>query len=388
MGFKLKIIVIFLFCNTIFGQEIATIQKIKINSKILNQEREILIYTPQSYTENTLVFYDVIYVFDAQNREFFDFTHAAISFISNATKKYIVVGITSPYIENLDYARNNDMLPLPKHENQKEFYNGYNGNADNFLNYIKNEVMPFVNSNFRTRPYNLAIGHSLSASFILYSMFKEPNLFNDYFAISPNLAYDKESLATMFLDFNSQNINNQTFLYLSNANEGENYWKEWLTARNKVYSFLEKTKDLDQINVVIKKFPNETHWSTFAPSFIAGFSEYFKYLENKKIKYSDETYEITLLVKVLNKDDEVFVTGNQKALGDWNPNSIKMNYKSEFEREINLKVKTPLELKFTRGSWETEGLVKNINDYVNLYINPIKQHKFEFEILEWADQME
>ena len=76
------------------GQEIARVENIKINSKELQQEREILIYTPQSYNENLYSSYDVIYVFDAHAREFFDYVHSIISFLSNTYKKFIVVGIT------------------------------------------------------------------------------------------------------------------------------------------------------------------------------------------------------------------------------------------------------------------------------------------------------
>jgi len=42
----------FLFLVSSKAQEIAKIENIKINSKELQQEREILIYTPQSYNEN------------------------------------------------------------------------------------------------------------------------------------------------------------------------------------------------------------------------------------------------------------------------------------------------------------------------------------------------
>lgn len=386
---QLTIIILFLLINnSMFGQEIAKTAQIRIDSKALNQQREILVYTPQNYDENTLVPYDVIYVFDSQNREFFDFTHSVISFISNATKKYIVVGITSPYIETLDYARNNDLLPVMETADYKKRYGKYSGNADNFLNYVKYEVVPYIESNYRTRSNRTAVGHSLSASFILYSMFKEPNLFNDYFAISPNFAYDNERIATALMNFDYQKIKEKTFLYISNANEGINYWKDWKPARDNVYSFLENSKNLEKINFVIKSFPDKTHWSTFSTSLTFGLTEYFNYLDNKKVEFSKETYEITLRVRVPNNEDDVYVTGNQISLGNWNPASIKMKRISGYEREVSVKIHSPSELKFTRGTWETEGEVKNNGGFNNVIINPEKQSTFEFEIVEWVDKME
>lgn len=388
MAFKKVIIfVLFLLGNCVLAQQIANIEKIKIDSKELNQEREILVYTPQSYNENTLVSYDVIYVFDVQNREFFDFTHSVISFLSNTTKKYIIVGIISPYFEKLDYVRNNDMLPILETNKSKKRYGKYSGNADNFLKYIKGEVIPYIENNYRTHSNKVAIGHSLSASLILRSIFREPNLFNDYLAISPNFAFDNERLATKLIDFDYQKIKDQTFLYTSNANEGINYWKEWKPARNKIYSFFENSNNLNTINFLKKEFPNETHWSTFPPSLTFGLTEYFKYLEKKEIKFSEETYEITIELKVTDKMDEVYIAGNQLSLGNWNPGLIKMKNKSDFEREITIKIKMPLELKFTRGTWENQGLVKNMGGFENIRLNPQDKKVFKFEIVEWADTM-
>ena len=44
------------------------------------------------------------------------------------------------------------------------------GNAEVFLAYVKNEVVPFIESNYRTLPERTAIGHSLGASFLIYTM--------------------------------------------------------------------------------------------------------------------------------------------------------------------------------------------------------------------------
>jgi hypothetical protein len=63
-----------------------------------------------------------------------------------------------------------------------------------------------------------------------------------------------------------------------------------------------------------------------------------------------------------------------------------MNYKSAFERELKLKVHSPVILKFTRGSWETEGVVKFNDGLENIYLDSKEQDRFEFEILQWIDK--
>ena len=376
----------FLAFNYIQSQEMPTIKQISSDSKQLNQQRHILIYTPNYYEESSLTHYEVIYVFDAQSREFFDLVHSLLSFMA-PSKQYIVVGIMSTYIESLDYSRNNDMLPSPLNEDPKTFYNGYSGNADNFLGYIQKEVIPYMESNYRTKQGRIAVGHSLSASFILYSMFKSPNLFNVYFAISPNFAFDKERMVNEFKQFDYQNLVNKNFLFLSNADEGINYWKEWLPARNKVYEFLKNSVPSEKLTTIIKEFPEESHWPTFAPSLMYGMKVYFNMSDEFLPNPSKETFEVTINLTVPDKDDNVYITGNQDVLGNWNPQAVKMERKSDFIRELTIKIHAPAEIKFTRGSWDTEGEVKLNGGLGNIYINPEKTTSFNFEILGWADKM-
>ena len=382
---KLIFIIIAIICNSIVcAQKNAEIKNITIDSKELNQQRKILIYTPQGYDELTLQTYDVVYVFDVQNREFFDLTHSIIPFL-NMQKKFIVVGISSPYNEMLNYSRQNDFLPVPLNVNPKEFFGGLEGNADNFMKYIKNEVIPYVEINYRTKSRRVAVGHSLSASFVLYSFVKNPTIFNDYIAISPNFAYDKERLADEIIDFDYKRLTAEKFLYISNADEGTTYWQEWRPAREKVYDFL-KTDSLPNLKYVIEDFSNYEHWESFLPSLQIALKEYFPFLDEQESKYSTKKrYEVTISVKVPNKEDELYIVGNQPSFGDWQPEKVKMLRKSDFLREIKLQVFAPAVFKFTRGSWETEEMIKN-HDNSNIYFDPTKQNIFECEIETWTDE--
>lgn len=369
------------------AQSIARVENKKIQSKALNQEREILIYTPVDYDWRVNEYFNVIYVFDSQNREFFDYTSSIISFLSNNSKSYILVGITSPYNEKLDYARNNDLLPILETEDSKNRYGKYSGNADNFLEFVSNEVMPFVNDNYRTINQNVAVGHSLSASFILYSLVKKPNLFTSYIAISPNLAYDNEILAQQLIDCDYSKINNLTYLYLSNADEGVDYWKEWKPAREKVYSFFNANLKNENILVNIVKYPTNNHWNTFPPSLNNALEYYLKNVsEQQDNQLSKDFFETTIRVKVPNETDTIFITGNQLNLGDWNPNKIEMKKISGFEREISLKLKSPAQFKFTKGSWDSE--LQVVGTYNNVIIKPETKKEFVFVIEKSFDEDE
>ena len=76
----------------------------------------------------------------------------------------------------------------------------------------------------------------------------------------------------------------------------------------------------------------------------------------------------TIKVIVPNKTDEIFITGNQDALGDWNPGSVKMTKTSDFEREITVDLNYPAEFKFTKGDWNSEGIIERLDNNPNLKI--------------------
>ena len=382
MKLKNYLIAIFTICYLqINAQSIARVESKKIQSKFLKQEREILVYTPIDYDWRVNEYFDVIYVFDSQNREFFDYTSSIISFLPNNEKSYIVVGITSPFNEELNYGRNNDLLPILTTEDSKKRYGTYSGNANNFLEYLSNEVVSFVDKNYRTLNTKIAVGHSLSASFLLYSILEKPNLFSNYIAISPNLAYDNDFLTQELKSFDYSKIKNNTFLYLSNADEGIDYWKEWKPAREKLYAFYNNELKTKNITIKINSYPTNNHLNTFPPSLNDAFEFYFKNVDQKKEEEnSNQFFKTKIRLKVQNKSDTIYITGNQKSLGDWNPDKIKMNKVSEFEREIVLKLQSPAQFKFTKGNWESQLQINGTYDKVT--IKPETKQEYEFKIAE------
>lgn len=101
--------------------------------------------------------------------------------------------------------------------------------------------------------------------------------------------------------------------------------------------------------------------------------------------FSDETYNVTFVVKVPNKTDEVYITGNQVELGNWNPNKIKLDKKSAYERTITLKLHTPAKFKFTKGNWDNQAEVVGIEkgNNISLEENLKNNTKTKYEIKNW-----
>ena len=67
----------------------------------------------------------------------------------------------------------------------------HSGGAAPFLEFLRHELIPLVDANYRTDPGNRTImGHSYGALFALYAMFHPPHLFQRYIASGPSLWWD------------------------------------------------------------------------------------------------------------------------------------------------------------------------------------------------------
>lgn len=96
----------------------------------------------------------------------------------------------------------------------------------------------------------------------------------------------------------------------------------------------------------------------------------------------------SIKVLVPNKSDDVYIVGNQKNLGNWQPNKVKMNRVSDYERIIELDLTYPAEYKFTRGKWESEAIITKLYGQPNFILNDQPKERLEYNIQGWTDNIE
>ncbi|MBN2215299.1 MAG: alpha/beta hydrolase [Bacteroidales bacterium] len=274
-----------IFPSLIYSQRI---DSLNIYSKIFDKERRILIYTPGEYDKKPDSGYEVIYVFDAQAREYFDIIHSSLSFLNSSLFPMIVVGIVS---EN----RNKDFLPRNEYPETYEEYNGNLGDADKFIGYLDNELIPYIEKNYRTLPRRISIGHSNGATFITYCLLKNPAIFDAYIAISPNYGYDKEQLVKRIEKFDPGQLKSVKFMYMCISNEGD----EWTSAKKKVISSLKSRSFKDKIIIVNQDFSATcNHMTVYPTGVINGLKNYLDYQffnVNNLIAYYSELYDKKLI---------------------------------------------------------------------------------------------
>jgi len=246
------------FTNIAFTQKI---EKIKLKGEKNFGKRELLIYTPIEYFDQSRSF-EVVYVLDAQNREFFDAVHTTIAFQSYGLRPMIVVGIASPY-------RNIDFLPKNIHSETFQEQYGELGGADDFSDFIENSVIPYVDKNYRTIPTKIGIGYSNGGTFMNYNMFKKPELFDVIFSIDANFNYDKGQLVNLIKN-QSTFKNSLDFYYTCQTRNGDS-WIE-----NSI-EFNESLKTLTDMHIVQEFFESESHASVFQQGVMNAFKAYYKF---------------------------------------------------------------------------------------------------------------
>jgi predicted alpha/beta superfamily hydrolase len=165
-------------------------------SQVFGEERTVLISLPADYETSEKV-YPVLYQLDGEKDVFFQ-SVSTIWYLSEMAGKipgYIIVGI-----ENTN--RNRDF--------------GQGGHE--FHRFIQEDLIPFINFQYRTNDFKILCGQSASSVFAFQSFVNNPYLFNMYILISFGCS---EASKVFFQNAiaNSQDIPDiqNTFFFFTNA---------------------------------------------------------------------------------------------------------------------------------------------------------------------------
>lgn len=206
--------------------------------------------------------------------------HSTIQFFGGQEFGFIVVGIESPYNREKNQSRNKDFLPTATNPETIANYPDAGG-ADSFLSYVKTEVVPFIDSNYRTLPEKVAVGHSNGGTLISYSMLTDPDFFDAYIAISPNYSYDDGQMVKRFSKLDPKTIKTEKFVFISHSNENiktSERWTGWAESNQKIVEMLNSDKFKTTIYLETKDFSaTENHGTTFPIGAFYGLKSFIDY---------------------------------------------------------------------------------------------------------------
>ena len=151
-------------------------------SQSLNEKRPIIISLPSGYEKGNSN-YPVLYLTDGLQNIWHALGTIEVLTRTGSMPPVIVVGI-----ESLD--RNRDFSPT---ENKNS---PGSGGGPKYLEFMEKELIPFIDSNYRTQPFRILEGHSMGGLFAAYALMEKPKLFNAYIIMSPSFWWNNEEYIT------------------------------------------------------------------------------------------------------------------------------------------------------------------------------------------------
>jgi len=159
------------FCSPGYAQEPLRIEH-NIDSNFPDQERAFSVQLPPSYYAQSQYDYPVLYLLDGESN--LEFTAAVADFLaeSGSAPEMIIVAIRAGTSRARDYLPGNPA-------------GGPSGDADQFLDFLEREPLPFVEANYRAAPLRLISGHSLGGVLVTHALIERGELFRGYITQSP-----------------------------------------------------------------------------------------------------------------------------------------------------------------------------------------------------------
>lgn len=246
-----------------------TIGEIRIlKSKILNEDRTLNIYLPQKF--NKAQSYPVIYLLDGSMNEDFIHVTGLVQFFNQmyAMPETIVVGIA-----NIDRKKD-----FTFHTDLKNLQQDYptTGHSDQFISFLEKELKPYIEKQFKTSDTYL-FGQSLGGLLATEILLKKPDMFNNYFIISPSLWWDDESLLKSANQWLTKIPDTRKFIYIS-VGKGEH--PVMVKDAEDLYEVLKKSGKKNW-RVEYKMMETDNHATILHRSLYEGLVKLFPYKEEK-----------------------------------------------------------------------------------------------------------
>jgi predicted alpha/beta superfamily hydrolase len=270
----------------------------ELYSKVLKEKRPYRIALPKSYTDKkyTPASYPVLYVLDGEMA--FEYYTSVVRFLSRGVyasiPEMIVVGI-----DNTDRTR--DLTPTkaskPSPNDTAKLLFTNSGGAENFIQFIGTELMPAIDSVYRTNGYTIFAGHSFGGLFASWVLLNHTHLFNAYLLHDPSLWWDRQYM----LKQTAQQLPAINFkkarVYVSQANNEEKGSFDEHFESIKTFSHICDSVNNKTLALQYRFYENEDHGTIPMPATFDGLKYIFDgfWCDFKKISsnknYLTESYK-------------------------------------------------------------------------------------------------
>ena len=229
-----------------------------IHSRVLNQDRQIYIHVPKLDSADINKRLPVLYLLDGENH--FHIVSAYVEYLRHwqVVPPMIVVGIVT--VDRVkDLTPTNSLIDF---DGKVEPRFSTSGGNEQFLKFMQQELLPYIETNFKTSPFKILAGHSFGGLAVLNCMLMHPNIFDAYIAVSPSLWFgDKYVLRLAEQKLPDLSITNKELFYSVGNEDG--------TFRDDLLKFdkLLKQHSAKTFKFQYKYYPLEDHMTEPIPAY-------------------------------------------------------------------------------------------------------------------------
>lgn len=234
-----------------------------IVSEALHETRRINVYVPPGFSVASADRLPVLYMPDGGMAE--DFLHVAglvqVSVGNGTMRPFILVGI-----ENTE--RRRDMTGPTRIESDTKIA-PHVGGSQAFRAFIRAELIPEIESRYKTTAERAIVGESLAGLFVVETFFREPDLFDTYIALDPSLWWNDEQLlkdADRSLRYRARE---EKVLYLANSAEPQ------LARETAKLAEIVRAVSPAHMTLHYQAYPGETHGTIYHPAALQAFRTVF-----------------------------------------------------------------------------------------------------------------
>ncbi len=217
------------------NKQFENVHEVKIRSEVLNEDRTLYIFEPKGIKEKL----PVLYILDGEMIPLFQ-----EALIATNTNPHIIVGIRT--VEN----RNRDMIPVKTNSRRGS------GGGPLFLQFIINELQPYIDNNYSTNKQNVLYGGSNAGLFVIYALLTSPQNFKGFISNSTTIGHCQDYMIQLLNEFNSKEQLRGKYLYV---------YYGTLDPSTRVLGFIENYNNMlidqlgEYLNIEIKALKDQSH---------------------------------------------------------------------------------------------------------------------------------
>ncbi|WP_294733934.1 alpha/beta hydrolase-fold protein [uncultured Flavobacterium sp.] len=259
-----------------------------VPSKVFNDTRVVSVVLPTLYEENEKKNYPLLILLDGEY--LVDPFQGMLSYTSywDDLPQAIIVGVNHEGAEGREYdTQTYKSTGLPE------------GQGDQFYQFIANELIPYMEDNYRVAPFHVVAGHNLTGGFLNFFLYRDKPVFNAYISFSPIMPLEMENRVASALT----DVNKKTYYYMATASGDVKKIKEKINALddnikaienpNLKYKF-EEFEGASHYSLVALGIPNALYFifSKYQPISSKEYEEKIVTLESGYVDYLKDKYDI------------------------------------------------------------------------------------------------